>query len=79
MSGDQQALVLLSPKAQKQIVGTHLKNFGDDRAKQLLLEIVNEGFKYKDIHHGHTKQVYLSIKSSIATIWDEFIRHMVSS
>jgi hypothetical protein len=55
-------LILLPPKAQEEVVGAHLKDFGDDRASQLWLEIIHESFEYENIHHRHIEPVYLSIK-----------------
>lgn len=56
-------MILLPPKAQQEVVSAHLKHFGDDRANQLLLEIIHQGFEYENIHHAYIAWVYLRLKS----------------
>ena len=66
MGRQQQALILVPPKAQQEVISTHLKYFGDDCTGQAWLEMIRESFEYKDIHDGPIEWVRLSIQQSIA-------------
>ena len=42
--------VSLAPEAQQQVMGAHLKHFGEHGAAQVLAQCIDEGFQDKDIH-----------------------------
>jgi hypothetical protein len=53
MGRQQQPLILLPPKAQQEVLRAHLKHFGNDGTHEVLLELIHEGFEYKNVHNEY--------------------------